>query len=204
MKKQHLKIVLITLGVHSLYFFMFPTSMKINRDAPVPRPMKVVTKEIFSTKARTVEFKSEATISKAKINSFLPKASPPKKTIKKKTVQKKTPEKKPSPKSVKSVRGKLDKNVANIKARSYPKATPGARKPTKVPDLVGEEKHSYLQKISYSLKEWLTLPEKGTVKLTITVQANGKIATINIVSSESEKKPGIPKNSTERHPAAYF
>ncbi len=226
MKKQHLKIALITLGVHSLYFFMFPTSLKITPELIKPQPMRVITKEITPPQIQPIRVINEERISESttKISesksaptstpSFLPKASPPKKIIVKKTPTKKpTPTTQKNKKTVKTVRGKLDKNVATIKAKSAPqKHKPPSLSTSKEQGIEGKEKHSYLQQISSSLKEWLTLPEKGVVKLTITVQANGKIVNIELLSSESEKNlhylktvlPGIKLPSFEENKEITF
>lgn len=189
MKKKHIKIALITLFVHVLYFFIFPSGQKINQLTSPPTPLRVVTKEITPPRAQVIKLPNESKKGEEKFQSFLPKTSPPKKIVKKKPTVKKKPVK-----NVKSVRGKLDKNVAKIKAKNAPvkknvkKSTP--EKPVTTSTQKGstsEETHAYLQKISHSLQEWLTLPEKGSVKLTITVQANGKIVNMEVLTKESEK-----------------
>ena len=218
-KKRSYKVALITIGVHSLYFFMFPTSLNLKNVPKKTQKLHVVTKEIIPPRAKAETIvktqldTDKVKVSKQKIStsSFLPESSPPKssspkKTIKKVPTKKKsktTPKAKPqikpkakpktttTPKSTKSVRGKLEKNVAEIQAKNPKKKVEGIKKtaPSSTDSQTSEKeaKHSYLQKISTQLRGWLTLPEKGAVKLTITVQANGKIVNIVPLSNESEK-----------------
>ena len=224
MNRQHLKIALITLGVHTLYLFMLPTSLKIKEPPIKKQELKVITKELPHPRAQTIQMApSDKNAPTEPTRSFIPRTPPPKKT--------------PPPvttKTVKTMRGKLEKNVAKIQkktpaktlAKTYPKSpskTPqkslqnspskSSIKPTKPSTKNSLPQHlppsflitkadktmtsmqegpediklSYLETISSQLRQWLTLPEKGAVKLTITVQANGKIGNIKPVSHESEK-----------------
>lgn len=197
MKKENYKIAFITVLVHMLYLLMLPFGPKISQKKIITKPMKVVTKEITPPRARVVNLEESSKKEKIipaneEVASFLPKSSPPiKKVVKKPIAKKKQPVK-----QAKTVRGKLDKNVAKIKAKKPPtkKQTPAKKEAPKIESLSPskeakgvDEKHEYLKKISHSLQEWLTLPEKGSVKLTITVQANGKIVNIEVVTKESEK-----------------
>lgn len=129
-----------------------------------------------------------------------PKAKPPEKktpTPNQKTpiAKKKSPlPKKPPPKKKiepKQVRKKLNENLAKF---SPPNLSP---KPLLKTDKIEKAQttsivppsltSSYFNQVSLIFQESLTLPEKGAIKLTISVQANGKIVNIKPISYESEK-----------------
>ncbi len=204
MKRNESKIVLITLGVHSLFLFAFPSSTHLKEPPKKKHELRIVTKEITPPKTLPVKFVQSSSPPSSvmtqkeqtdPIKPQLPKkiSSPPKKAPVKKIIKNKTT--KPPVKSVKSVRGKFEKNVAKIQKKSpsssintSPKATLIQTSPIAPTDVEqGEEKYNYLSTVSSQLQEWLVLPEKGIVKLTITVQPNGKIVNIKPLSTESEK-----------------
>lgn len=196
MKQERKKIVLITIFVHLFYFLLFPFAPRVPENKTFNKPMKVVTKVITPPRAKAVHLdnsdnQTKPLTAKHEVASFLPKASPPKRNPSKKVPVQKAPVKK-----AKAVRGKLDKNVAKIKAKKPPttKKISVKKEVSKTPSLSMstsekgiDEKHEYLKKISHSLQEWLTLPEKGNVKVTITVQANGKIVNMEVLTKDSEK-----------------
>ncbi len=200
MKKEQIKIALITLAVHSCYLFMFPASLHL-KDPPQKKPeLRIVTKEIIPPKTLAVKV-TPAPLplplmhvaekpTPTKPLATLPKNKDLPKKILKKKPSKQTPKQtaKPTAKPVKSVRGKLEKNVAKIQQNNTPTPPPLLTSSVATAELIqGDEKYHYLSVVSSQLQEWLILPEKGEVKLTITVQPNGKIANIKALSSESEK-----------------
>lgn len=205
MKRRNLQITLLTCAVHLCYLVLFPSfHLTQLRKQPKP-PMKITMKEIHPPGTRTLQAIQEKR-SEEQSPSFLPKTVPPqKKTIKnpaKKPIKKIQPQppkqkKKTKPTTTsKQVKKTIKKKAPKPLQKSHPapslspKTTTQVKPPptTHAPFTTeGEDKHAYLQSISTQLQQWLTLPEKGSVKLTITVQPNGKIVNIKPLEVNSEK-----------------
>lgn len=148
----------ITLAVLLIHLIGFSfLSQTSFKPKPPAKKLVVVTKH-YSPPSPVVKQVVEKVVSIQK-SSPSPKIKP-----------KKTP--KPAPKSPKQVLKKLDKRLT---------------KPV-TPQIVQEPAPpSYIDSASLVFREALLLPEKGGVKLTITVQANGKIGKIELETFESKK-----------------
>lgn len=109
--------------------------------------------------------------------------------------------KKPSPKKKKAapsknMRANLEKNLAKI-AKTTPKTAsnikpqksskPQAILPSPLMQPDNTAFNIFSDRIISTFREKLILPEKGAVKLSITVQANGRVGIIELIHSESEK-----------------
>lgn len=183
-------ITLCVMAIHLLFLFIFsppmqqvePPPKKIvvttkTREAPPSfvrettseKPVTIATKEVVEPKQilKKLEQKTpKAPLKKPQVTSAKKKSPSP---------TKKKPLKKPSP---------LKKASAPLKSISPPLFAPKT-----LPVLVIQEgeNDTFLEDLISSLEKNLILPERGSVKLTITVQANGKIANMSVLASESEK-----------------
>lgn len=199
MKQRFLNPLLLTILLHVAVV----ASSSLLESAPQKKerkPIKIVTK-LSPPLAPTISQTNHnplPTHTPPKNPTILQKPKPPpvisKKTSPKKIAPKKNLTKKPAPKKKiepKQIRKNLNENLAKLS----PPKTP--QKPVKkvekiestTPSLSSttESNTAYFNKVAKVFQECLTLPEKGLIKLTISVQANGKIVNIKPISYESEK-----------------
>lgn len=201
MKQRPSIPLLLTLIIHIVAI----TSSSLSQSAPPKKekkPIKIVTKlspplapTILQTKHNPLPTnsppKNPVVVAKPnpKPNPVISKKPTPKKAPPKKILAKKpAPKKKIEPKQI---RKNLNENLAKL---SPPKSAPSPPKkiekiePTSLsPSSTAESNSAYFNKVAKVFQECLTLPEKGLIKLTISVQANGKIVNIKPISYESEK-----------------
>ncbi len=164
---QNSKIWIAVIVVHVISLLFISTS--VVKEKEMKKKLCVVTKQ-FSPKI--IE---PATTTNTKIE----KPSPlPKKII---PLKKATPlvklKPKPIQKSSKQVLKKIDKRLAKTH-HPTPKQLPLT--------VIEEALPSYVESACLVFKEALLLPEKGQVKLTITVQPNGKIGKMDLETFESK------------------
>jgi hypothetical protein len=174
----------ITILIHVVGIWAFSFSTPIVKHKEEAR-MRIVTKEIATSRPShlPVLVKENSTPS---IASVIKKETP----IKKKPLP--TP-KKQVPKKEKiataQVKKKLEKAMVKMPPaiKSQVKAPEKNLPPTPAPLIDPGISSTYLHSICTLLEEQLTLPESGIVKLTITVQANGKLGMVKEISSESAR-----------------
>jgi hypothetical protein len=171
MKSLNTKIWLAVLVIHSagIIFFSSTSSQK----KPPPKKLVVVTKAFVQ--------KTESVPAITKIET---KPLPQINSIKKVTaIKKTTPLKKPKavPKTSKQVLKKIDQRKPKLQSSSLKKEM------NLEPPLAKQTHSSYLESAFAIFKANLILPEKGPVKLTITVGPTGKIDKIITETSESQK-----------------
>lgn len=164
------RIFIYTLLVHGFWLLLFSLG---GWDACKPKKEKmvVVTKEFVKPKPIP---KPVATIikpiPKTQATASLPKKIPaPKKKVVK---AKKAP---PAPKQLLK---KIDQTLTKIE-NPVPKTVTA---PTPVSDLP----ITFFDRVCHIFQETLRLPENGAVKLTLSVQPNGKIVIIELIHSENE------------------
>ena len=132
-----------------------------HKSKPKKEKMVVVTKEYTQPKPITKVIKPVAIV----------KAAPPqpKKILAKKPAEKPVVKKKKSPNTSKQLLKKIDQTLTKIEKP--------ASKPT--PQIVTEivsGPTTFFDRVCHIFQETLTLPEKGGVKLTISVQPNGSFS----------------------------
>lgn len=170
MKSLHAKIWIVVFLIHFsslLFFFSSPPKIK-----PPPRKLVVVTKTLIQKqeppppliKTETKSFTQMSSIEKAKAKKPLPPKV-----------------KKAPPKTSKQILKKIEKRKAKTPLLSQKKVTP----PTKVVE--EQESSNYLETAFIIFRNTLVLPEKGPVKLTLTINPHGKIEKIVKESSDSQK-----------------
>lgn len=129
----------------------------------------------------TKEFKAPSTQAAPAVIEKIREHIPTSPTVKKAplpTKKAKPAPPKPLPKSSKQVLKKIDKRLSK----------PHLPLPKQIPPPSPEETlQSYVDSACLIFRDILVLPEKGLVKLTITVQPNGKIGKIEIETFESKK-----------------
>jgi hypothetical protein len=153
------RIWLVVIAIHVIGgFFLTTTSF---REKPIEKKLVVVTRQLASQAPKIVT---------ANIVPKLEKKNTP---IPIKKVAPKKPAKTPT-KSSKQVLKKIDHRTP--KKYSAPTPTPQAETPPS----------HYIDIACHVFQNELSLPEKGEVKLTITVQPNGKIVKIEEISFESK------------------
>ena len=155
---------------------------------PLPKKKIIVhTIHLLEEPVKTPTY-TKKSASKQVVKAPPKKKAPTNKVPKRKKViaKKAPPKKKPVKKlSKKKIQNKLNKSLASAKPHYVGKKSP-AKKNTK--NDAGKEKseyNKYLQTVAGILRDALTLPEKGKVKLTITTSPLGKISKIVTQSSES-------------------
>jgi len=178
--KTNFLIISLTVFIHISGFLLFSVKYPKTQTKP-KKKLLVVTKIIPKVEPLIPSYKHSSqpvkTVPK-KIKKQAAKKPPIKKIAKKKPIRRKKKTSTPS----KKIRKNLEKNLAKIK-KVTPKNSPPP--PTSKEDK-SEAINIFTQRISTIFREALILPEKGAVKLSITVQANGKIGTIETLYSESE------------------
>ena len=147
---------------------------KVHKEAPKVETEKPKVQKVNTTQKKITPQQSHSKELLKKIDKTLTKVEK-KAPIQQKPTSKKTTEKATKKKSTKEVAPKKSTNEAIVSLS--PK--------------VGELQENtfltnYLTGVVDIFKMNLTLPEKGRVKVTITVQPNGKIDTIKVISSESD------------------
>ena len=159
------KIWIVVVIIHFISILFISSSL--SKEKKEKKKLLVVTKQVVPKIA------TPNIITKIEKTSLLPPL--PKKTtlIKKVSSQ---PKAKPPPKSSKQVLKKIDKRLAK------PHSPPVKQLPI---TSIEEPLSSYVDSACLVFKEALLLPEKGQVKLTITVQPNGKIGKMNLETFES-------------------
>ena len=190
MKKANIFTLYATAIVHAagigFFSFSIPSIEKQERQL-----LKIVTKQSISLEPKithTAHNHLPKNQAPQKLTTPVkPKPKPVQKkkpTSKKSTTNKQKVVKKNAPTKSKQVRKQLDQNLAKI----TPTAKPNSKESAPKTDQKGDAPSSiYFGQVCALFRESLMLPEKGAVKLTISVQANGKIDSIKPVSSESEK-----------------
>ncbi|MBM3192640.1 MAG: hypothetical protein FJZ59_00205 [Chlamydiae bacterium] len=170
MKLLHLKIWLIVFLIHSTCLISFISSTP--KIKPPNKKLVVVTKEFVKKEAPPCLHTKIETKALPQISSI------------EKTKVKKTPplkEKKTPPKTSKQILKKIEKRK--------PKSALNLQKKVSSPQKTAEKESfpSYMEATFDIFRSLLVLPEKGRVKLTLTVTADGKIDKITKESSESQK-----------------
>ncbi len=165
MKKvsQKTKIWTLVTFIHCI-FLIFLSTTTISQKPP-KKKLLIVTKHI-TPKVITQKPISASDITK--VENKIIKPPPVKKAVLK---SKPKPAAKPLPKSSKQVLKKIDQRLTKQVAQ---------------PPIVSE-KPAYLESVCGIFQSALILPEKGPVKLTITVQPNGKISKMEVDAFESKK-----------------
>lgn len=186
---------LLVILIHALQLY-FLSDLFPRKEKKVPHKIVVVTKHIAtSTQKSTLSSTTEMVEPPPPlIQKILP---PPPLEIKKPTETKKKnpqkkqahPQKKTKEVKTKQVLKKIDPHLATKKEKKKRKALPAKKEvlPHLKDVTIDETVDRYFLDVCDLFKNTLVLPEKGVVKLTISVQPNGKIAKINLVSAESEK-----------------
>ncbi len=167
MKSLNVKIWLAVLLIHCMGIIFFSSSS--SQKKPLPKKLVVITKQfIQKTESLPVATKIEA------------KPLPPINSIKKVTAIKKTSPMKKT-KTSKQVLKKIDQRKPKLPSLA-------SKKEIIAPAIADAKSHStYLESAFVIFRSALVLPEKGSVKLTITVSPTGKIDTIITESFESQK-----------------
>ena len=162
------KIWLAVTCIHLVGIALLSTS---SSPKPKPKRLVVITKQL---KPPSVTVSTPA-VSNPLVKAVVhpPPQKKPESPLKK---PKPTPTKKPV-KSSKQVLKKLDRRITK------PYVPPPAPKSV-LPTI--DSLPSYIESTCSLFRELLVLPEKGLVKLTITVQANGKIGTVKVETFESK------------------
>jgi hypothetical protein len=178
---------LLTILIHVIGIFSFSFSCHAVKP-PQEAKMRIVTKEIRTHHPSHIPVVAKETPTPSVIPLIqkpLPPPTPKKKLMP--TAKKVVPKKKEIAST--QVKKKLEKALSKIEPTTKPKTLPKKPAPVKEPSPSIETPtvDNYLNSICTILEELLTLPEKGIVKLTITVQANGKIGMVKEVSFESER-----------------
>jgi hypothetical protein len=159
MKRRFLLPFVISILHIPIFFFSIHEPLK---KKPPPQKMIVNTLTLFQPPPSTAE------------NKQSPKQTP--KDIEKKTAP---------PLHKKALKKQLQKSIATSKSSA--KGSPKKIKKIVKKDAGNTEReyNDYLQRIFEILSDSLTLPEKGKVKLNLTVGCNGKVVRIETLSSES-------------------
>lgn len=201
-KRAPFHITLFVMALHVFLVFLF--SSPLHYTAAPPKKIVVVTKNLPPPPSLTslTTYTSEPSVEpkellkklEQKTTKITPRPKPASTPLPKKSkiapLKKKEPKKNPLVK-----KGPLTAASAKPFAKKEKKTE---KTPTVLVDsppplaynlpFVEEERTSSFQEVlSLFLEKNLILPEKGAVKLTITVQANGKIDKISLVAAESEK-----------------
>lgn len=199
---RHFRILFFVFSIHIGIFFLFCDGYKIG-----PRPKQ--TKLVVRTK--NLAPAPKITISKATAPSgMLDKSTPqnikpllqthrsppppkPKPRVTKQSPQKRPAVKKPPPKKpaaartptrssqvLRKIEGKLSSSPKSPLAANNQNSGPSQE------EITNRFFRRYVENIATIFQSTLTLPRSGAVKLTISVQPNGKIANITPISSESD------------------
>jgi len=172
----------LTIFIHLVGISAFSFSLPVVKHKKEER-MRIVTREIpLSRPSHVPAFVKETPIPHV-VPVIKKEIPPPKKTTP--VVKKAPPKKEKIPRA--QVKKKLEKAMVKMPP-AIKNHTPIPEKKITPPSVIENTISSaYLQSICALLEDHLTLPESGIVKLTITVQANGKIGMVKEVSSESRK-----------------
>ena len=135
-----------------------------------------------------VAYQQEAKTSIAKKPSFKPKAKPKLKKAPSKKIVKKVKSKPTKKIAKKKIQKAINKslNKTKIATKTNKNKNLKTKKSTKKDAGKAQSEYNlYLSMVSDLLAEALTLPEKGRVKLKLTIRPNGKVAKIVTLLSES-------------------
>jgi hypothetical protein len=164
-----------------------------------PKPQEKKKKIVINT----IKILDEKPLIAYNIESSRPPAAKPKRTsnpkpkpkkkpkVVTKKIAKKAPKKTPKKKiSKKKIQKALNKSLAKSKVvskKGVKKAAPSKKVTKKDAGKDQSEYNLFLSDVFNLLAESLELPEKGKVKLSITVRSNGSVAKLVSISSESDE-----------------
>lgn len=182
-----------------LHLSFFVASALMKKHTKIPLPKKLAIKTFIMPEMKVIE-KSEKTPSQTKVASApKPKPAPKKAPVKK--VVKKTAAKKDSDLKRKKLLEELQKSIASIEETSKTEQNPEAISVPKPiselkadayeikSEMKAEEEENALEYASLlvsHLKDTLSLPGSGTVKIKLTLSHTGSIERLAVISSDSE------------------
>ncbi|MBJ7448859.1 MAG: hypothetical protein JHC93_00695 [Parachlamydiales bacterium] len=208
-------LILISIHWSSPKKVIKPRSMHVQTVKLAPKTIQT-TKSTSTTTASTTtstpkkEVKKEPKKeTKTDSKTTTPKQTPTQKTpAKKSTASKPVPAKTTTTKANKSsacddLLASIEKDMAQIGKKTTPAATTATSKSSyttlkwETDQLMNPKEMSYLDEVVGALQQSLILPEYGSVKIELTINKNGSVANLKVVSSESSKnKKYIEENLT--------